>query len=303
VELHHLKTFLTVSKFDSISQASRELFLTQSSVTNRIKELERELGFPLFERVGRNIRLTSEGKAYIPYAQHGLSIMDEAAQQMDKHSQSKGIVTLSSMSNICTYVLPGWLAKFRKRYPDILIKIKTEHSRPIVDQVLRASIDIGLVRGPIHHNGLYSHPLYYEKIVPVASPEHPWCRKKHICITEFEGRTVIAYNRFSRIWARLEKWFGDHGVNVEIHFDLDHVETAKLMVLNGHGIAFLPFYTVQEEILQGKLGTFDIEPSFNLASKTDLIYNRRNQLPRHAKELVDFIIEISSIEGRIADES
>lgn len=302
MELHYLTTFLTVCEHGSISQAAKQLYLTQTTVTNRIKELEKELGVLLFERVGRKIRLTPGGNVFISYAKKVLSIMEEAVHKLDKHSQPEGTIKLASISNICTYVLPDWIARFRQRYPQIEIKTETEHSRPIVDQVLKASIDIGLVRGPIGHNGLITYPLCYENVIPIVHSAHPWSGKR-IHVKQLNNKKLVAYNHFSRTWEKLEQWFDRHNISMNINMDLDFDETSKLMILNGHGITFLPFYTVEKELLQGKLATFDLEPPLDLSIKTYLIYNRRNPLPSHVKLLIDFLLEMSLLEGRFPHES
>jgi DNA-binding transcriptional LysR family regulator len=298
LDFEYLKTFLTVAKYGGISQAANELYLTQTTVTNRLKELQKELGIVLFDRNGRSMQLTTDGQAYLAYAERSLALLDEAHNRLMLHSSEyKGEITLASTSNICTYLLPDWLAKFRKRFPDLRLKISTGHSRPIMDQVLKGNIDIGLVRGPIDHNGLHVFPLVRARVVPVVSIDHPWFGKKTVTVQSFYGQKVIAYNRNSSVWAKLENWFGNHGIVLNIQVDLDHVESSKLMVQNGQGIAFLPIYTISEELQQGKLCTFEMDPPLLLFSNTDIIYNRKNPLPMHTLELARFLSKINKSEG------
>lgn len=295
LELEYLRTFLLVARYGSISQAAKQLFLSQTSVSNRIKELEKELGAALFIRTGRNLQLTAEGQEYVQYAERSLTLWDEGKEQLSL-SRDKGTVTLAAMSNFCTYILPDWLTIFRKRCAEIEIRVRTGHSRPIIDQVLRGTTDIGLVRGPVEHTGLLAFPILQERIIPVISCGHSWCERSSVSPGEFAGQPIIAYNRFSSIWAKLEQWFARHGVNFSILMDLDHVEAAKLMTLHGHGIAFLPFYTVSEELENGTLGTVELNPPLHIYSKTNLIYNRRFPPAPHVKQLADFLLEQASVQ-------
>lgn len=302
MEFYHLHTFLTVAELGNISKASIQLYLNQSTVTSRIKELEKELGMSLFERVGRNIRLTQNGVDYLPYAKRSVSLMKEAEKLVREHIEMEGDITLYSISGVATYILPYWIEQFRQLHPGITIKVKTDRSRPIIDQVLKGSIDIGFVSGPVNHNGLVASPICSERIIPVVSPQHPWAGKSQVHVSEFENVTLIAYNRFSKKWPQLERWFDENGIKARIEMDLDHAETSKHMALNGQGVSFLPYYSVEQELSHGQLITFDLRPNLDLYTKTDLIYHRRHPLKSHIQVWVNFLMNQSILEGRLSHE-
>jgi DNA-binding transcriptional LysR family regulator len=89
--------------------------------------------------------------------------MDEVEKLLIEHTEPEGTITLCSISGIGTYILPYWIEQFRQLHPGITIMVKTDRSRPIIDQVLKGGIDMGLVSGPVSHNGLVSSPICSEK--------------------------------------------------------------------------------------------------------------------------------------------
>lgn len=303
MEIEQLKTFLVVAELGSITKAADQLFLTKSSVIKRLKELENELGAPLLKRSGRMLDLTPEGEAYFPYAKQMVLITEKAKRQMSKRSEPKGIVKLATTSNFCTYVLTSWLQQFRFLFPLIEVDVITEYSRPTIDKVLNASIDVGIIKGPFDHKGLRIFPIYHEKIIPVIPPNHPWCGQEHIPVQSLADHPLIVSDRFSSTWEGVAKWLRDHNIPIHIVMDLDQVESCKLMVQKGLGIAFLPISTVEQELLRGELGTFTPDPPLQKYRQTDLIINRNQALPYHISELVNFFLQMSALSRRLPNGS
>jgi DNA-binding transcriptional LysR family regulator len=299
MEFDQLETFLLVSSLGSMTKAAEQLFLTNASVRKRIKELENELGAPLFKKEGRFIQLTEKGQAYVPFAEKMIAIMNKAEIQLKEPSNETGIVKVAATWNFCTFALISWLAQFRVLYPNIEVDLSTDFSRPIMDRVLNGSIDIGIIRGPVYHKNLQIKPIYWDKVIPIISPNHPWFGRDVVSVEMLNDQPFIVFDRFSSTWEGIEHWLNQHQILINIRMELDQVETCKLMVQKGHGISFVPDFTVEEELAQGLVGTFAIDPPLLHIRQTELIVNRHHDHPRHVKELADFCMTMSASVGRL----
>lgn len=115
MELKYLQTFLTLSQIKNFTKTAQELGYAQSNITAQIKQLETELGVPLFNRLGHCITLTSKGKELVPYATKILSLSKEATTQISAFSKAK--ITIAASESLCIYRLPQIIKNFRKLYP------------------------------------------------------------------------------------------------------------------------------------------------------------------------------------------
>ncbi|MBW1642137.1 MAG: LysR family transcriptional regulator, partial [Deltaproteobacteria bacterium] len=139
-----LKTFHHVAQAGSFTLAARELFLTQPAVSQQVKALELFLGTTLFDRSGKQVRLTSEGEILLSYTGRLFHLYDEI-EAIFSHMQDlkKGKVTIGSTAVIGTYFLPRTIGRYNKRYPGIELDLKMGNSNTVHSMLADGKIDLG----------------------------------------------------------------------------------------------------------------------------------------------------------------
>ena len=253
IQLMQVEGFLEVARRGSVSRAAEALFITQPTLTARLKALERDLGTPLFLRTPHGMRLTDAGRAWVPYAERALRALvdgrDALAQVM---TASAGHLMIAAAPAVSTYVLPELLERFVAAHPRVEVSVRTGHSEDVVELVLRDEVQIGLGR-TIRHPDLELRPFHTEDLVLVTAPDHPFTKRPSVAMAEVAGQKLIMFDRTSSYYEIAQGAFLSAGVSLRGLMELDSIEAAKKMVERGLGVALLPGSAVVREVAGGTL--------------------------------------------------
>ncbi len=160
-----LECFLAVARLGNLSRAAEEMFLTQPTLTARLKALEEEIGDELFVRTSRGMRLTEAGKEFLPYAERSVESFEEGRRHLaELRGVSGGRLVLGASPGVGTYALPGLLERFTATYPRVSVSVRTGHSEDILDMTLKEEVQLGLTRA-MRHPEVESLPLYEDELV------------------------------------------------------------------------------------------------------------------------------------------
>jgi DNA-binding transcriptional LysR family regulator len=253
IQLMQVEGFLEVARRGSVSRAAEALFITQPTLTARLKALERDLGTPLFLRTPHGMRLTDAGHAWVPYAERALRALVDGREALAQvMSASAGHLMLAAAPAVSTYVLPELLERFVSEHPRVEVSVRTGHSEDVVDLVLRDEVQIGLGRA-IRHADLELRPFHTEDLVLVCAPDHPFTKRSAVPIAEVAGQKLIMFDRTSSYYEITQGAFLSAGVSLRGLMELDSIEAAKKMVERGLGVALLPGTAVAREVAGGTL--------------------------------------------------
>lgn len=299
MKLSHLRDVLAVSEHGSLRAAGRYLGIAQPAITRSIRDIEHELGVPLFERYAKGVRLTEMGRAFVRRAE---AIQSEMRRATDEIEQLKGRTTgqvsiaLSSASSIA--LLPRVHEHFRKSYPDALLKISESLFPAAEPEILEGKIDLYV--GPISNIGA-SPRVLLEKIfdndrVVVARKGHPLADAAGF-EDLVDGRWVDTTLTMSSNTTRtrdigFEQWFKDKGVpmpKVVVH--ARSVLVAMLTVANSDLLAILP-----RQWLEYEPTATNVAPLHNFAPlpAPSVYLARRRDVPLTpmAEHLADLIVRV-----------
>ncbi|HKW69224.1 MAG TPA: LysR family transcriptional regulator [Candidatus Dormibacteraeota bacterium] len=253
IQLLQVEGFLEVARRGSVSRAAEALFITQPTLTARLKALEHDLGAPLFLRTPHGMRLTDAGRAWVPYAERALrALVDgrEALQQV--MTASAGHLMVAAAPAVSTYVLPELLERFVAAHPRVEVSVRTGHSEDVVELVLRDEVQLGLGRA-IRHPDLELRPFHTEDLVLVCAPDHPFTKRGAATMAEVAGQKLIMFDRTSSYYEITQGAFLSAGISLRGGMELDSIEAAKKMVERGLGVALLPGTAVAREVASGTL--------------------------------------------------
>jgi len=279
MELRHLATFCAVVKTGSFSRAAQELYLTQPAVSLHIRALEQELGATLFERAGRNVRLTHDGELFREYAQRILQLVQESRQAiLESASGERGRVVVGAGATTTIFTLPPVLQGLRSGHPGIEVIIRSGASREVAQMVRAGEVDVGLVTSPVGNTDLVSRPLIEDKVVAIVGRDHRLAATGHTTLAEFALEPQILFVRGSGFRAFLDAVFAGAGVTPQVQMELDNIEAIKALVEIGLGASLVPEVAVRGEIADGRLVALVITDIPPLSRRLSVIYRKDKHL-------------------------
>src|ERR671914_2142135 len=248
-----IECFLAVARLGNLSRAAKEMFLTQPTLTARLKALEEEVGDQLFVRTSRGMRLTEAGKEFLPYAERCVGSFEEGVRRLeDLRGASGGRLVLGASPGVGTYALPGLLERFAAAYPRVSVSVRTGHSEDILEMVLREEVQLGLTRA-MRHPEVESLHLYEDELVLVVDPGHGFTKRGSANLTEIGEEQLIFFDHDSSYFEQTHALFRNAGIRELRTMEVDNIEAAKRMVEHRLGVAFLPRTAIVRSVSAGKL--------------------------------------------------
>ena len=248
IQLVQVEGFLEVARRGSVSRAAEVLFITQPTLTARLQGLERELGTPLFLRTSHGMRLTDAGRAWIPFAERALRALVDGRDALEQvMTASAGHLMIAAAPAVSTYVLPAVLKSFQTSHPQVRMGVRTGHTEEVLEMVLRREVDLGVGR-PIQHPDAELIPVFDDELVLVVSRHHPFARRDRIRLQELADDRLILFDRASSYYELTSSLIRQAGVVPESVIEMDNVEAAKKMVIEGLGVALLPRMALLAEL-------------------------------------------------------
>jgi len=272
-----MECFLAVARLGNVSRAAEEMYLTQPTLTARIKALEDELGDQLFVRTSRGMRLTEAGKEFVPYAERCLASVDEGKQRLrELRDASGGRISLGTSPGVGTYALPAILERFRAAHPRVSVSVRSGHSEDVLEMVLKEEVHVGLARA-VSHPEVESMQLYEDELVLVVDPQHRFTEKGSAELAEVGREQLILFDYASSYYELTQSLFKNAGIREFQAIELDNIEAAKRMVEHRLGVAFLPRTAVVRSVAAGHLCLIEVEDSPEI--QRPIVAVRRRDVP------------------------
>jgi DNA-binding transcriptional LysR family regulator len=275
--LRQLECFLAVARLGNVSRAAEEMYLTQPTLTTRIKALEDEVGDQLFVRTSRGMRLTEAGKEFMPYAERCLGSLEEGRQRLrELRDASGGRLSLGTAPGVGTYALPAILERFTVAHPRVSVSVRTGHSEDVLEMVLKEEVQLGLAR-EVSHPEVESMQLYEDELVLVVDPQHRFTEKGSAELAEVGREQLILFDHASSYYELTRSLFRNAGIREFPAIELDNIEAAKRMVEHRLGVAFLPRTAVVRSVAAGHLCLIEVEDSPEI--QRPIVALRRRDVP------------------------
>ena len=191
--LQQLRYFLAAARHGSFSAAAEELLMAQPSLSDQIRRLEAELGVALFARAGRRLALTEAGRMLQPHAERTLAAADDAVDSVrEVRTLSGGTASFGTFGSAHHYLLGGLVQDFRRRYPDVRVRVVGQNSAEVADAIREGTLEAGLIALPIDDRGLEVRPSISEENHYVSA--YPKRLEKPKTIEEIAAAPLILYD-------------------------------------------------------------------------------------------------------------
>jgi DNA-binding transcriptional LysR family regulator len=291
MELWQLEVFLAVAAEKSFSRAGQKLGRTQPAISSAVKLLEDELGEPLFDRLGKSVRLTASGELLSDYAGRLLRLREEATLALGElRGLSRGTLRLGANETTCLYLLPDVLAAFKGAYPQVQVDIHRAITRQITERVIEGTLDFGIVTLPIKNPRLEAITIHKDEMALIVSPSHALASRSSVRMKDLEDEPFILHRVGTTTRERLEKHFDGGGVKMKVTMELASIETIKRFVSIGMGISIVPRLCIAKEVEDGSLRPMTIRDA-RFQRKLGLIYNKGRYQSQAARAFLSLIAD------------
>ena len=256
-----LRALEAVVRHGSFSRAARELNLTQPAVSMQVGVLERRLGLPLLERVGKRAFPTRAGEVLLAHAGRAFRELDAAVEEVQ---ELRGIVAgrlrLGTSASISIYLLPPALRRFRVRYPETELFVVTGNAVDITRSVVANDLDVGIVSLPLREREVAVTPFYRDELVAIAAADSGRRHPRSVRPVELAREPLILFEQGATLRRVIDEWFHRAGVAPRAPMEMGNTEAIKKLVETGLGWSVTSWFSVKTEVRAGLLRAVALDP-------------------------------------------
>lgn len=283
MDLASLNTFIVIAELGSFSLAGEKLHITQPAVSKRLGALEEQLGARLFDRLGREVRLTQAGETLLPRAYRIVNELEDSKRALQNlHDSVTGRLSLATSHHIGLRRLPPILRRYTQAYPEVVLDIRFLDSEVAYNDVLHGRCELALITlSSGWSDSLHSVKVWHDELVFVAAQGHPLCELSSLTLETlcqwpaiFPGSQTFT----SRIAMQL---FEQAGLQPDISMHTNYMETIKMMVSIGLAWSVLP-----RTLLDDDLVTL---PVTGLSRDLGYIYHHERTLSNAARAFIQLL--------------
>ncbi|MGB1466865.1 MAG: LysR family transcriptional regulator [Alcanivorax nanhaiticus] len=247
-----LSAFMAVAETGSFSAAAERLYITQPAISKRIALLEQQLDARLFDRVGRQIKLTEAGNALLPRARQVLMDVEDISRAIhDLSGEVSGKLRIGTSHHIGLHRLPPVLRQFSRDYPKVTLDIHFIDSEEAWEGVLHGELEMGVVTLPPQPDDrLHSEVIWQDPLVFMCAPEHPLARQDNLTLEALTHHSAILPSPVTFTRGIVERLFDEHKLKLDIAMSTNYLETIHMMVSIGLGWSVLPATMVDSGVVQ-----------------------------------------------------
>jgi DNA-binding transcriptional LysR family regulator len=241
MDLQQLKYFQTIARLENMSRAAEELYVAQPSLSRAIARLEDELGAPLFDRLGRQIRLNQLGYVFLQRVEQALAELEEGKREVaDMAGLEQGLVSLAVLYTVGAQLLPEILGAFRKDHPSIRFQLSQNASNVMNSQLRKGEIDLCISFPEPEQSDIGWAPLRTEEIFLAVPPTHRLAGCDSIYLSEVAREPFISLKREYGLREMADQFCHQAGFDPRITFEGDEIVIVRGLVAVGLGVAFIP---------------------------------------------------------------
>jgi DNA-binding transcriptional LysR family regulator len=291
MEIRQLEIFRILARELSFTRAAEKAHCVQSNVTVQIRGIENELGVPLFERLGKQVRLTDNGQRLLPYAERILRLLEEASVVAVGADRPTGTLYIGSPESVLTYRLPPVLQVFRSTFPEVDLAFRASGTRELIPQLELGELDIGLViDDAFEHQRLHIEVLCKEPLSLLVRPDHPLLQRPKLAVQDMASQSFLLTDVGCAYRTKLEKALAHALVTPKSIMEFTSVETIKQCAALGMGVACLPAIVAESEIAAGKLATLPWSGT-DLSMRTLVVWHKDKWLSPAINAFVSLLRE------------
>lgn len=241
MELTQLKYICAIADTGSFSRAAERCHVAQPSLSQQVLKLEEDLGARLFDRLGRSVRVTEAGRAFLPHARSILQQVETARSEvLEQRADVRGSVTVGAIPTIAPYFMPRCVASFSRKHAEARLRIVEETTPALVESLRSLAIDVAILSLPLRHREFEIFPLHTEPLFAVLPPDHPLIEEKALSMKDLRDESFVLL-RESHCFRDISVAACTRArVDPQIAFESGQFSSLLGMVAAGVGVSIVP---------------------------------------------------------------
>ena len=292
MELNHLKYFYAVAKEGGFTKASLVLKVAQPSISKLVNHLERDLGFEVFEKVGRNVRLTKRGGDVFRHCEVIFGEVEKIHSLSGaKAGSARGPLNLGGSEAVVSHFIPKMIGSLRSKFPSIIPTVVTAPASDLLDRILNHQIEMGLL---LHAPDLISEleirkefPIPHRIVIATNKFRSDLVRSCFIGSRELDDTSTRSYPTLRRLRNEIP--------DTSIIASTNSITAQRQMVLEGLGVAVMPLFMVEDAIRKGQLKCLFEREKFEWPLR--VVARRDHVFSRNAEVFLDCLSEFYKLNG------
>nr|WP_315028749.1 LysR family transcriptional regulator [uncultured Chryseobacterium sp.] len=260
MDIHQLRSFKTIVEKGNFQDAANELNYSLSAISYQIQQLENEIKFPLFEKIGRRMLPTEQSLKLVPHIKKIEEEIEQIRQLNSTDRKVEGSLTISVSDSLLTYILQPVLKKFIETAPDVMLRLKVRNCYEVQKEIIRNDIDLGIhyqVNG--YDDQIKVNELKSFTVGVMASTIFPEQEKNFDRKNQTKLCSVINNDPNGVYQQYFENYLKKKDIRTGQNIELWSIEAIKKSIINNLGIACLPHFVVEEELKKGDIQEINIK--------------------------------------------
>lgn len=296
--LTQLEYILAVSKHHHFGKAAKACFVSQPTLSSQIQKAEHELGYPLFDRTKKPLKLTAEGHRLLPHIQKVIDDYAVLKSEISPEAELSGDLKVGIIPTLAPYIIPLFVHVFSQRYPKVDLVIHQQKTEDIIQNLQNDTLDTGLLVTPLQEKSLITTPLFKEPFYIFASPEDPITKKTSITASDLNP---------SKMWMLDEgHCFRNQAINLcaiakqenvlpNVTFSSGSLETLIHIIRNSEGYTVLPYLATEHLTKQEKTTQLKAFHTKEFAREVSLVRSRKVLKQTIIEALSEILLDVLPI--------
>jgi DNA-binding transcriptional LysR family regulator len=255
--LRQIEVFLAIAHVENVSKAALELAMSQSACSGALKDLERQYGVPLFDRLGKRLQLNDLGRLLRPKAQALMETAQGFEADLGRH-KDVGLLKLGATLTIGNYLAVAMIKDFMALSPRAKVSLHVANTQAVVQGLLNYDYDVGLIEGDINHRDLLLIPWQEDELVCFAAPNHPLIYSPAIQDQDLISAQWILREQGSGTRQAFDRAMQGLLPQLNIVLELEHTEAIKRAVESQMGISCLSRISLVDAFARGSLAPINV---------------------------------------------
>jgi LysR family hydrogen peroxide-inducible transcriptional activator len=241
MEIHQLEYFVAIVETGGFSRAAERCNVAQPSLSQQIKKLENEVGYPLFDRLGRKVVLTDAGKMLLPRARTILGELQDIRVEMQTGIQEgHGTLAVGFIPTVAPFVLPAVIRRFSQEFPNATLEVHEDLTDNLVTKIIAAELDVGITSLPIQNKLIRTEELLTEPLLVAASQKYDIVNRAAIRVKELDDFPFIALSEVHCLGEQVQSFCYQQDVDLNIVCHTAQLSTVQNCVALGLGVSLVP---------------------------------------------------------------
>jgi LysR family carnitine catabolism transcriptional activator len=244
LSFRRLEAFVGVATLGNYSDAAEKLYVSQSAISRRIQDLEKELGTRLLDRGSRHVDLTPEGREFLGIAQSILEARERGIEQFKRYQQGLvGTLTIATIPTVAATLLPGLVRTFITEHPSVAVRITDGPDRTLYESVRSGEADFAIAAvlpEPTLQADLRVRPLLSDPFCAVFQRDHDLAQRQAVAWEELARQPLVSLTSESGVRVLIDHAFSNAGLQIDEIVEATSISTVEGLIVSGLGVAALP---------------------------------------------------------------